>query len=460
MQQDYRHRAWCRPPTIWALAVLCSLASSSTVRAVDLIGYLPYYRMNGSYNANMLPGQLALLDEIRYFGLTINSSGVITTLDGASVASHTNRIATIKQAIQALPESNRPRLNITFGGAGEDLPYQTVAASASLRETMAQNIASLLNSTGATSVDIDWEHPSNSANAAGVAERNNYSLMVQRIKQEIGSERRVYATMTPEIFMPASAFQGANAIDGVSLMTYDLNWWGNDPANPLTGEHSVPDYVADSVEAWTEPAGSGNDRPWVFPRWGNNAPEDKLGVGLPFYGKNINTAAAYTYAEMVAGGTTTDGNYYNYAGGAVWIPGPELVEQRVQYAHDQDLQHVIIWEVGQDLNPSNPNSLLRRAYDKRESLIPVAIPGDYDGNGSVGVEDYNLWKSTYGASAGDMRADGNEDGTIDTGDYTFWRDRVAASGVGAATGVPEPVSAILLGMHGIVAVLIHRQRGI
>ena len=188
---------WAAP--LW-LCVWSTLWTASPAAAVDLVGCLPYYRMNGSYSTNMLPGQLAPLDEIRYFGLTINSSGAISTLDGASLAAHTNRIATVKQTIDALPAADRPRLYITLGGACEAAAYATVAASSTLRATLAQDVLTLMNHTGATSVDFDWEHPS------GATQRSNYSLMVQRVKQETGSGRRVYATMMPEIFMPASAF--------------------------------------------------------------------------------------------------------------------------------------------------------------------------------------------------------------------------------------------------------------
>jgi GH18 family chitinase len=441
---------------VWlrVLVAMSAVAVSSATWAVDLIGYLPHYRMNASYNTNWLPDQLALLDEVRYFGLTINSSGAIVPLEG-SLGTHLANIAVIKQKIETLPLDQRPRLNITLGGADEAAAYATVAASSTLRATLAANVKARLDETGATSVDFDWEHPTNAT------QRNNYSLMVQRVKQEVGPDRRVYATMSPEIFMPASAFQGANAIDGVSLMTYDLGWWGNDPSNPLQGEHSVQAYVEDSLEAWIEPAGSPNDRPWVFGSWGNNIPAANLGVGLPFYGRGVTSSTAYTYSEMVAGGTTVDGNYYTYAGQSVWIPGPTLAEQRVQYAHDQGLKNLIIWEIGQDLHPDNPNSLLRRAYEKNQSLIPAPVPGDYDGDGVVGSADYDLWKSTFSATSGDMRADGNEDGVIDAADYTFWRDIVAASegGGAAGTSVPEPSSVILISGLSIVFISNIRRRG-
>jgi chitinase len=444
-----------------AAVTLSAIGASSAARAVDLIGYLPSYRMNASYNANTLPDQLPLLDEVRYFGLTIDSSGAITPLSvNESLATNLSRIATIRQAIEALPQDQRPRLNITLGGAGEASAFATVSASATLRDTLAQNIKALLDQSGASSIDTDWEHPNNNT------ELNNYALMLQRIKQEVGSDRRVYATVDPIKFIPQSVFGGENAIDGISLMTYELAWWANDPADPNRGEHSLPEYAADSVEAWTDPAGSPNQRPWVFPSWGKNADAANLGIGLPFFGRVIGTSqqpqggTAYTYAELANGGSTSDGNYYSYAGQTVWIPGPELAEQRVQFAHDRGLKSIIIWEIGQDLHPNNPDSLLRRAYDKNQSFIPVLIPGDYDGNGSVGPEDYDLWKSTFGATSGDMRADGNEDGTVNAADYTFWRNRTSAitgSGAAANTTVPEPGMMTLALLCGVFAVACRRR---
>jgi GH18 family chitinase len=420
-----------------AVALFAAFAAPASVQAVDLIGYLPYYRMgSASYVNNTLPDQLEMLDEIRYFGLTASNTGAIVPLGGSgSMATHTNNINTIKAKIAALPESQRPRLNITLGGAGEAASYSTIAASSSLRATFSQNIAALLDSTGAVSVDIDWEHPA-------ISEQNNHSLLMQRIKQELGPTRAAWATMTPERFMPAGAFQGANAIDGVSLMTYDLNWWGNDPGNPNTGEHSLPEYVEDSLDAWTMPVGSPNQRPWVFPSWGKGIDPALLGVGLPFYGKDISTATAYTYAELATSWTTSDQNYYTKNGATVWIPGPDLVEQRVEFAHERGLHNIIVWEIAQDLPPTHELSLLRRAYETNQSFLPV--PGDYDGNGSVGASDYNLWKSTYGSTEGDMRADGNQDGIVDAVDYTLWRNLMTPS---AGTGgmslvVPEPLGVV------------------
>lgn len=82
----------------------------------------------------------------------------------------------------------------------------------------------------------------------------------------------------------------------------------------------------------------------------------------------------------------------------------------------------------------------------------VALPGDYDGNGIVGPEDYNVWREDFG-SASLLSADGNGDGIVNAADYTIWRNNFGTtweglaygSGGGAlAQGVPEPASFLLI----------------
>src|SRR4051794_3518998 len=111
-----------RKRSIFLVLVLWPFAQ--TAIAVDLVGYLPYYRMSTSYNNNVLPTHLGMLDEIRYFGLTAASDGTVVPLAGSGTfQSHLNNIALIKQKIDAMPAGQRPRLDITLGGAGEDTSF-------------------------------------------------------------------------------------------------------------------------------------------------------------------------------------------------------------------------------------------------------------------------------------------------------------------------------------------------
>jgi hypothetical protein len=74
----------------------------------------------------------------------------------------------------------------------------------------------------------------------------------------------------------------------------------------------------------------------------------------------------------------------------------------------------------------------------------LVLPGDYDGNGTVDSQDYDVWKANFGSPTS-LAADGNGNGIVDAGDYTVWRDHLgtslgsgASASSSAAAAVPEP----------------------
>ncbi len=54
----------------------------------------------------------------------------------------------------------------------------------------------------------------------------------------------------------------------------------------------------------------------------------------------------------------------------------------------------------------------------------IPVTGDFNGNGFVDVFDWNVWRSSYGATGTDLPADGNGDGIVNAADYTIWADHV------------------------------------
>lgn len=154
------------------------------------------------------------------------------------------------------------------------------------------------------------------------------------------------------------------------------------------------------------------------------------------------------------------------------------------------------WEEG-----SNPNSNELAEYNLLGSstfgassdvsigdIFAAPVAGDYDGNGSVGPEDYSVWRDTLNSSVPNgTGADGNADGTVNENDYSVWKNAfgsvsgagiedlvfrykeengnfvfgfveyVSSAGVqaGSAT-VPEPSGLALLALGG-AAILFSRQ---
>jgi hypothetical protein len=83
---------------------------------------------------------------------------------------------------------------------------------------------------------------------------------------------------------------------------------------------------------------------------------------------------------------------------------------------------------------------------------PAGVMGDYNNNGVVDAADYVLWRNN-----GPLQNEGVTPGSVTQEDYDFWRSRFGAmSGVGAGTtAVPEPAAVTLL--LAAVALLARRR---
>jgi prepilin-type N-terminal cleavage/methylation domain-containing protein/prepilin-type processing-associated H-X9-DG protein len=96
------------------------------------------------------------------------------------------------------------------------------------------------------------------------------------------------------------------------------------------------------------------------------------------------------------------------------------------------------------------------------TILDDLTPGDYDGNGSVGPEDYDTWKLAIGTEVDPgSGADGNADGVVNAADYVFWRNIYSATGSGNASGsvsVPEPVTGLLATVGFCLAGIQGRRR--
>lgn len=87
---------------------------------------------------------------------------------------------------------------------------------------------------------------------------------------------------------------------------------------------------------------------------------------------------------------------------------------------------------GNDYLPNRAIDGLAGGFYRYEvSAVPLA--GDYDGDGDVDTDDYDVWAIGFGGS--NLAADGNGDGVVGAADYTVWRDAYSA---GISSAIPEP----------------------
>lgn len=104
----------------------------------------------------------------------------------------------------------------------------------------------------------------------------------------------------------------------------------------------------------------------------------------------------------------------------------------------------------------SPTSTVRAFYDGADTLLQVVLTGDYNGDGTVNLADYTLWRDTLGQAGSSLAADGDGSGVVDHADYGVWKGNIGntrVAGLGVAS-VPEP-SALLLAtvIGGLVALV-------
>jgi glucose/arabinose dehydrogenase len=71
------------------------------------------------------------------------------------------------------------------------------------------------------------------------------------------------------------------------------------------------------------------------------------------------------------------------------------------------------------------------------------LKGDFDADGDVDDDDFDVWKAAFGSPLPNPAADGNGNGIADAADYVVWRKNLGASvhtGAGGGAAVPEPVT--------------------
>lgn len=120
--------------------------------------------------------------------------------------------------------------------------------------------------------------------------------------------------------------------DWINIMAYDATGpW--DTSNP--GQHSSYDFARSNVDYWV----------------GRGLAKNKAVLGVPFYGYGFGAAAgSYAYSSIVnqySGAENVD-----QVGNTIWYNGIPTIKAKVNYALDQQLAGVMIWEISQDVSGS------------------------------------------------------------------------------------------------------------
>lgn len=287
----------CTGVLLGSLAPLFAQTKPVTFR---IAGYLPDYRLDDF--------DFAAADKITdliLFSAEVAASGELdlARLEDApwSPAKELEKVRTKSGA----------RVVLAVGGWGRCKHFAVVASSAELRAKFVAAAIKVCQEKEFIGLDLDWEHPKNEAEQEAYAD-----LLADLQKGFVPHGLKLSVTMAAWQRIPRRAFE---AVDWVQVMAYDHD-----------GKHSTFENAKADVEKLVA-AG---------------APRDKIVLGLPFYGRDLaKRDVTKTYRQLVAEKTLAadmdevDGVYFN---------GPQTIARKVQYARDEKLAGVMIWELGQD----------------------------------------------------------------------------------------------------------------
>ena len=166
---------------------------------------------------------------------------------------------------------------LSIGGWGSGR-FSEMAASDSLRKFFANECNRLIEEYNFDGIDIDWEYPT--IGVAGISsspdDTENFTKLVSDIREAISEDKLL--TLASSATARYIDFKSvASLVDFVNLMTYDMSS-GEAHHSPLFSSSITPEMTVDKSVNLHRAAG---------------VPDEKIVLGLPFYGRGIQDGETY-----------------------------------------------------------------------------------------------------------------------------------------------------------------------
>lgn len=276
-----------------------------------VVAYQKYNTM-----ANFQPKVYGYIDQLIYKLIRVNAQGGLKLLPST--------IADLKLLKQSKIANNKVKLLIGVGGAKKNSQhFSAMAASPIARSNFVKNIIVFCQKYQLDGVDIDWEYPESHQ------DQENALLLFEQLQQAFNQEKLLLTaaiTYTPE--QVRFAKQVEPFVHQINLMVYE----------PVKGLQTFQQQIDFAVTLIEKEALS----------------NEKLVVGLPFYGKNVVTGKTIAYNKLMKTKQldNPDITQINYM-------GAEAIKVNAQMMKAKGYAGVMFWELGFDTPVNSNNSLLQ-----------------------------------------------------------------------------------------------------
>lgn len=233
--------------------------------------------------------------------------------------------------------------------------------------------------------------------------------------------------------LPYHHQEGRNAIDVDALMVYDtsgdINVFDDEP-QPPHGEEPV-DQLRQSIV--------------------DDQPRDTIIFSIHQIVDDVDPDGYYATGSELFVLDSLGGVSFLKHGGHLWDQAYALQELQFKVEGHEDVYGVL------DINAIE-------AVGARQEIPVGPCPGDFNGDGVVGLADYTLWRDNLGSTdETTISLNGYLDGVVNQDDYDLWKAHfgdvcvMPAMAIQGAASVPEPLSFGLLGA-AVVCGLVVRKR--
>lgn len=329
-----------------------------------LLAYYPYW--NDNYRAAQIP--YSKLTHIAHAFLVPNADASLTAPDGY-----------LEPALLTNAHAAGVKVVASIGGASDSANFPTIAASALLRSTFADNVEAFLRANQYDGVDIDWEFSENAA------ERANLNLLIQQLRTKFNASPSPAPTWLITMAVTPGDYYGQwidyatlnSSVDFYNLMTYDFHgdWFDHSGHNSPLYLGNDPDDDGSVQEALDYML---NDR---------QVPAAQINAGVPFYGYDfVRSEKLYDHCKgncktkymnyneivpLIGNGWTS---YWDSASqvpylrkdngrGMLTYDNPRSIRLKVSYdLKTRDVGGIFMWDLSQDVMPNHKQPLLNAMY--------------------------------------------------------------------------------------------------
>jgi len=221
------------------------------------------------------------------------------------------------------------KLLLGFGGNARSQGFGQMVQTPQTRMKFLHALNHLLEEYELDGVDYNWEYP---------ADANEWRLWGNLMEESkhflLGSENVVTFTMfqDPNHFDIIRQFNLLKDADYVHCMSYDMR-----------GKHSTYAFAQEGILMGINNLGGGYET------------AKKFTIGLPFYARHVQSGHPKTYAELVDQLKSKKVDQV----GQFYFNSVNTIYRKTKLAKDSRIGGVMIWELGQDVQPlDSPKALM------------------------------------------------------------------------------------------------------